>query len=129
MDYNDYQDKIIIDGAEYALLTNTAALKEIAVKFGGLEEAGAELFQSDVVKALDTTLWLLELLLNQAIKLHNYKNPNDKKPLMTAEYLELATNFPDLSSYQQAVVSSMQKGMKKSVESNPGEPADPTKAA
>jgi len=75
--YEDRSASINIAGVEYPLLFNTRAAKAVANKYGGLEEIADKL--EDPATALDDYVWLLVLLMNQPILLHNYLNKDDKK--------------------------------------------------
>ena len=72
--------KIKIGGNEYRLVLTTKATKEIAARYGGLENLGDKLMKSENFEmALDEVIWLITLLANQSVLIHNLKNPDDKK--------------------------------------------------
>lgn len=103
---------------EYELLLTTRATKEIAKRYGGLENLGDRLMKSENFEmALDEIIWLITLLANQSVMIYNLKNPNSKKPLLTEEEVELLTSPFDLAEYKSAIMDSMQKGTKRNVES------------
>ena len=52
--------------------------------------------------ALDEIVWLITLLCNQPILVHNLKHPEDKKPELTAEEVELLTSPMELADYKDA---------------------------
>ena len=82
--------KIKIGGNEYRLVLTTKATKEIAARYGGLENLGDKLMKSENFEmALDEVIWLITLLANQSVLIHNLKNPDDKKPLLTEDEVEL----------------------------------------
>lgn len=75
--------KIRIGENEYRLVLTTKATKEIAARYGGLENLGDKLMKSENFEmALDEVIWLITLLANQSVLIHNLKNPDDKKPLL-----------------------------------------------
>ena len=66
---------------EYELILTTRATKEIAKRYGGLENLGDRLMKSENFEmALDEIIWLITLLANQGVMIYNLKNPNSKKP-------------------------------------------------
>jgi hypothetical protein len=118
MDMDDRSASIIIAGQEYKLILTTKATKEIGKRYGGLQNLGDKLMKSENFEmALDEIIWLLTLLANQSILIHNLQNPNDKKMLLTEEYLELLTSPYDLTSYKDAIMEAMFKGTKREVQS------------
>ena len=115
---NDRAAVINIGGVEYHLILTTKATKEIAKRYGGLENLGEKLMHTQNFEmALDEIIWLLALLANQSILIHNLKNPSDKKVLLTEETLELLTSPYDLAEYKGAIMEALYKGTKRNVES------------
>ena len=111
---------INIGGQEYTLLLTTRATKEIAARYGGLENLGNKLMKSENFEmALDEIVWLITLLANQSILVHNLKHPEDKKPELTAEAVELLTSPYDLAGCKNAIMQAMYRGTKRNVESDP----------
>jgi len=110
--------KITIGGAEYEMLLTTKATKEIAGRYGGLSNLGEKLMKSENFEmALDEIVWLITLLANQSVLVHNLKNPAKKRELLTEEAVELLTSPFELSDYKNAIMDAMYKGMKRHVES------------
>ena len=70
----------------------------------------------EVEMALDLIIWLITLLCNQSIEIHNFRN-SDKKPLLTEETVELLTSPGELAEYKDAITEAMLKGTKRNVES------------
>ena len=113
---DDRSSCINLGGVEYELLLTTRATKEIAKRYGGLEKLGEELMKSENFEvALDEIVSLIVLLANQPILIHNLKNPDEKKALLTEEELELLTTPFDLALYKDAITSAMVKGTKRNV--------------
>lgn len=111
---------ISIGGEKYEMLLTTRATKEIAGRFGGLENLGDQLMQSEnFEKALDEIVWLITLLCNQSILVHNLKHPDNKKPELTTDEVELLTSPMELADYKDAIMDAMLKGTKRNVESEP----------
>lgn len=103
---------------EYELLLTTRATKEIAKRYGGLENLGDRLMKSENFEmALDEIIWLITLLANQSVMIYNLKNPNSKKPLLCEDEVELLTSPFDLAEYKNAIMDSMHKGTKRNIES------------
>ena len=67
--------------------------------------------------ALEEIIWLITLLANQSILIHNLRNPNEKKGLLSQEEVELLTSPLDLAEYKTAIMEAMFKGTKRNVES------------
>lgn len=110
--------KITIGGAEYEMLLTTKATKEIAGRYGGLSKLGEKLMKSENFEmALDEIVWLITLLANQSVLVHNLKNPAKKRELLTEEAVELLTSPFELSDYKNAIMDAMYKGTKRNVES------------
>ena len=109
---------ITIGGDEYTLLLTTKATKEIAARYGGLENLGEKLMKSENFEmAIGEIVWLITLLANQTILIHNIKNKEQPKELLTEELVELLTTPYDLASYKAAITAALYKGTKRNVES------------
>ena len=71
---------IQIGGEEYPLLLTTKATKEVAGRYGGLENLGDSLMKSENFEmAIGEIVWLITLLANQSILVHNLKHKDDKR--------------------------------------------------
>ena len=111
---------ITIGGEEFTLLLTTKATKEIAARYGGLENLGDKLMKSENFEmALDEIVWLITLLANQSILVHNLRHPDDRKPELTAEAVELLTSPFHLAGCKNAIMQAMYRGTKRNVESEP----------
>ena len=109
---------IKIGDNEFKLILTTKATKEISKRYGGLEKLGDKLMKTENFEmALDEIIWLITLLANQSILIHNIKNKDDKKDLLTEEEVEVLTTPFDLANYKNAIMASMMKGTKRDVES------------
>ena len=74
--------------------------------------------ESQIIElALDEIIWLITLLANQSIKIHNLKNKDDKKEELTTEYVELLTSPLELAEYKSAITEAMFKGTARNIES------------
>ena len=114
----DRSTNINIGGEEFKMLLTTKATKEIGKRYGGLENLGEKLMKTESFElAIDEIVWLITLLANQSIQIHNLRNREDKKPLLTEEEVELLTTPFDLAEYKNAIMNSMMKGTKRNVES------------
>ncbi len=71
----------------------------------------------EVEMALDEIIWLITLLCNQSIEIHNLRN-SEKKPLLTEETVELLTSPGELAEYKDAITEAMLKGTKRNIESD-----------
>ena len=109
---------IDIGGTEFKMILTTKATKEIAKRYGGLENLGEKLMKTENFEmALEEVVWLITLLANQSILIHNIRNKDDKKELLSEEEVELLTTPYDLANYKNAIMASMLKGTKRNVES------------
>ena len=126
---------ITIAGREYTLLLTTKATKEIAKRYGGLQNLGDKLFEgkNNFDEGLDEIIWLITLLANQSVMIHNFQNPDDKQELLDEETLELLTSPYDLLAFKDAIMSCMTKGTARHVETeessvNPPKPKTGTRS-
>ncbi|MDO5151744.1 MAG: hypothetical protein Q4D50_00070 [Eubacteriales bacterium] len=111
---------VTIGGKEYEMLLTTKATKAIAGRYGGLENLGDKLMKSEnFERALDEIVWLITLLCNQPILVHNLKHPEDKQDELTADEVELLTSPMELTEYKDAIMEAMYRGTKRNVESEP----------
>ena len=109
---------INVGGEDYELLLTTKATKEIAGRYGGLENLGDHLMKSENFEmAIGEIVWLISLLANQSILVHNLKHKDNPKGLLTEEMVELLTVPADLATYKSAIMEALLKGTKRNVES------------
>ena len=114
---DDRRAKINIGGREFELVLTTRATKEIAGRYGGLENLGEKLMKSENFEmALDELVWLITLLANQSVLIHNLRSPENKQELLTQEVVELFTSPLELAEYKSAIMEAMFKGTKRNVE-------------
>jgi len=116
--YQEYMTKIKVGEKEYELLLTTKATKEIAGRYGGLENLGDKLMKAENFEmALGEIIWLITLLANQPILIHNLKHKDDKQELLTEEEVELLTSPMDLAEYKDAITDALLKATKRNIES------------
>lgn len=105
---NERSAIIKIGDKDYELLLTTKATKEIAKKYGGLEKLGNKLLTNqDYEGAISEVVWLIVVLANQPILIHNYKNSNEKR--------ELLTTPQDLAVFKDAITEALYKGVERNV--------------
>ena len=110
--------RITIGGQGYELILTTKATKEIAKRYGGLSNLGEKLMKSENFEmALDEVVWLITLLANQSVLVHNLQNPAKKRDLLTEEAVELLTSPLELFDYKNSIMEAMFKGTKRNIES------------
>ena len=115
---NERSAVISIGGQEYEMLLTTKATKEIAKRYGGLSNLGEKLMKSENFEmALDEVVWLITLLANQSVLVHNLQNPAKKRDLLTEDAVELLTSPLELSDYKNCIMEAMFKGTKRNIES------------
>ena len=123
---NERSAVITIGGEQYELLLTTKATKDIAGRYGGLENLGDKLMKSENFEmAISEIVWLITMLANQSILIHNLKHKDEPKELLTEEVVELLTSPLDLAGYKAAITEALYKGTKRNIESE----ADPKNVA
>jgi hypothetical protein len=119
---NERSAVIKIGDKEYELILSTRATKEIAKRYGGLDNLGEKLMRSENFEmALDEIIWLITLLANQSILIHNLRNKEKPKDLLTEEEVELLTSPLELAVYKSAITEAMFKGTARNIESEDSE--------
>ena len=114
--------KINIGGVDFELILTTRATKEIARRYGGLDNLGEKLMKSENFElALDEIIWLITVLANQSILVHNLKNKDAPKDMLTEDEVELLTSPLELATYKNAITEAMFKGTARNIlsEDNP----------
>lgn len=112
---NERSSLITIGGEQYEMILTTRATKAIFNRYGGLDNLGDKLMKSENMEmALDEIIWLITLLCNQSIEIHNLRN-SEKKPLLTEETVELLTSPGEIAEYKDAITEAMLKGTKRNV--------------
>ena len=115
---NERTAVINIGDEEYTLLLTTKATKEIAGRYGGLENLGEKLMKSENFEmAIGEIVWLITLLANQSILIHNLKDKEHPKELLAEDVVELLTTPLELAGYKTAITEALYKGTKRNVES------------
>jgi len=115
---NERTAVITIGDEEYTLLLTTKATKEIAGRYGGLENLGEKLMKSENFEmAIGEIVWLITLLANQSILIHNLKDKEHPNEPLTEDVVELLTTPLDLAGYKTAITEALYKGTKRNVES------------
>ena len=117
---------ITIGSDEYTLVLTTRATKQIAGRYGGLENLGDKLLKSENFEmAIGEIVWLITLLANQSLLIHNLKHRDAPRELLTEEDVELLTSPADLATYKAAIMEALYKGTKRNIVSED----DPKNAA
>ena len=120
---NERSAVITIGGNDYELLLTTKATKEIAARYGGLENLGDKLMKSENFEmAITEIVWLITLLANQSILIHNLTHKDAQKELLTEEEVELLTSPFDLAGFKTAISEALYKGTKRNVVSEENGP-------
>ena len=109
---------ITVGGEEYTLILTTKATKEIAGRYGGLENLGNKLLKSENFElAIGEIVWLITILANQSILIYNLTHKDEPNELLTEEKVELLTTPFDLATYKAAITEALYKGTKRNIES------------
>ena len=107
---------ITIGGDEYTLVLTTRATKQIAGRYGGLENLGDKLLKSENFEmAIGEIVWLITLLANQSLLIHNLKHRDAPRELLTEDDVELLTSPTDLATYKAAIMEALYKGTKRNI--------------
>ena len=115
---DDRKATITIGGQDYDLILTTKATKEIAGRYGGLENLGEKMMNSENFEmAISEIIWLITLLANQAILIYNVKHKDEPKPLLTEDEVELLTVPYELAEYRTAITEALQRGTQRNVQS------------
>lgn len=113
---NERSAVITVGGNDYELLLTTKATKEIAGRYGGLGNLGDKLMKSENFEmAITEIVWLITLLANQSILIHNLTHKDAQKELLTEEAVELLTTPLDLAQFKTAISEALFKGTKRNV--------------
>lgn len=119
---NERVSYITVGSEEYRLILTTKATKEIAKRYGGLENLGEKLMKAENFEmALDEIVWLITLLANQSVLIDN-RLKGEKRKLLTEEDVELLTSPLELATYKDAIMEAMLKGTKRNIESEETDP-------
>lgn len=115
---DDRKATITIGGQDYDLILTTKATKEIAGRYGGLENLGEKMMNSENFEmAISEIIWLITLLANQAILIYNVKHKDEPKPLLTEDEVELLTAPYELAEYRTSITEALQRGTQRNVQS------------
>lgn len=107
---------ITIGGEQYELLLTTRATKQIAGRYGGLENLGEKLMKAENFEmAIGEIVWLITLLANQSILIHNLKHKDAPREILTEDMVELLTSPLDLADYKVAITQALYRGTKRNV--------------
>lgn len=114
---------ITIGNREVELVLTTRATRLIAARYGGLENLGETLETSEnFEETLGEVIWLITLLANQSIQIHNLQDPGDPLVELTEEEFELLTVPADLGTYREAIAEALYRGTKREVISQDPKP-------
>lgn len=109
---------IRLGGRDLELVLTTRATREIASRYGGLEQLGDKLeASSDLGEQIGEICWLIALLANQSVLIHNLTHPHDPHDEITAEAIELLTVPGELADYKDAITAALEAGMRREVSS------------
>ena len=115
---NERSAIIKVGEKEYELLLTTKATKEIAGRYGGLENLGDKLMKNENFElAIGEIVWLITVLANQSILIYNLSHKDAPKELLTEDEVELLTTPFDLASYKVAITEALYKGTKRNIQS------------
>ena len=115
---NERSANVTIGGKEYTMVLTTKATKEIGSRYGGLSNLGDKLMKTENFEmALDEIVWLITLMANQSVLIHNLLNKDNRRELLTEDAVEILTSPAELSEYKDSIMEAMTKGTKRNIES------------
>lgn len=118
----DYGAEIIIGGERYEMILTTKATKAINKRYGGLEKLGDKISDAaNFEEMVDEIVWLITLLVNQSIHIHNIRHRDDQKELLTEGDVEILTTPIELMEGKNAIMQALLKGTKRHIESEENE--------
>ena len=122
MQENDRSTTVTIGGEEYELLYTVFATKQIIKRYGSLEAVTDKIFDADnMEQSLDDTVWLIVLLANQSIAIHNLRNKDNPRPKLTTEEVELLISPYDIADMKDAIITSLIRGGERYIQSEEDE--------
>ena len=117
---------ITINSEDYKLTLTTRATREIAARYGGLDNLGEKLMRGEnFEQAIEEVVWLICLLANQDVAIGNLTRPDQHRDELTPELVELLTVPADLTEYKTAITAALEEGTRRSIVSEP-DPKDTT---
>ena len=77
---------------------------------------GEKLMKSENFEmAIGEIVWLITLLANQSLLIHNLKHRDAPRELLTEDDVELLTSPADLATYKAAIMEALYKGTKRNI--------------
>lgn len=111
---------ITINGEDYKLTLTTRATREIAARYGGLDNLGEKLMRGEnFEQAIEEVIWLICLLANQDVAIWNLTYPDQPRDELTTELVELLTVPADLTDYKSAITAALEEGTRRAIVSEP----------
>lgn len=112
---SERSSQVNIGGKNYDLLLTTLATKAISQRYGGLENLGDKLKESEKFEdVIEEICWLIALLANQSSMIWNLSH-EDKKDLLTVDDVMLLTSPYSFIDYKDAIMTAMVKGSKRNI--------------
>lgn len=125
----DSPTTVFIAGQAYELILTTRATREISGRYGGLENLGEALeISEDFAHTLGEVIWLITLLANQSVAIHNLQLSDSTRPELTEETVELLTVAADLADDRGAIAEALQCGTRRVIATEPDPKAAKAKA-
>ncbi len=78
-------------------------------------------------KSLGEVIWLIALLANQSVQIHNLTHPDNKRPELTEKAVELLTVPADLADYREAIAQALQRDTRRAIMTETPDPKGQTK--
>lgn len=75
--------------------------------------------------SLGEVIWLITLLANQSVQIHNLTHPSDQRPELKTNAVELLTVPGDLTDYRGAISVALSHGTRRAIHVEP-DPKEPT---
>ena len=113
---------VTIGGEEYELLLTVFATKQIVKRYGSLEAIADKIYDiENMEQSLDETVWLIVLLANQSIAIHNLRNKDNPRSKLTTEEMELLISPYEIADMKDAIITALTKGGERYIRSEEDE--------
>ena len=91
-------------------------------RYGSFEAIADIIFNiENIEQSLDETIWLIVLLANQSIAIHNLRNKDNPRPKLTTEEVEFLISPYEIADMKDAIVTALTKGGERYIQSEADE--------
>jgi len=119
--------EVEIAGKQYPLNFSVSAAKEVAERYGSIENLADAIQEKDSAGAMCEIVWLLALLMKQGANWYRIMEGVDRE-VLTAEQLESVLGVYDIIDMQECLFAAMTAGAERTVEVEEGKNAETTQS-